>query len=61
LRTAPEWAVAHENLGDLYARLAATQYAQAAKFDRDNKSAPVKLALARDLLLQAAPPKPKSP
>jgi Flp pilus assembly protein TadD len=61
LRTAPEWAVAHENLGDLYARLAAAQYAQAAKFDRSNKSAPAKLALARDLLAQAAPPTPKSP
>jgi hypothetical protein len=53
--------VAHENLGDLYARLAAAQYAQAAKFDRSNKSAPAKLALARDLLAQAAPAKPKSP
>jgi tetratricopeptide (TPR) repeat protein len=61
LRTAPEWAVAHENLGDLYARLAAAQYAQAAKFDRNNKSAPAKLALARDLLARAAPPTPKSP
>jgi len=61
LRTAPDWSVAHENLGDLYARLAAAQYAQAAKFDRDNKSAPAKLALARDLLASAAPPKPKSP
>ena len=27
----------------------------------DNKSAPAKLALARDLLAQAAPPRPKSP
>ncbi len=61
LRTAPDWSVAHENLGDLYARLAATQYAQAAKLDRANKSAPAKLALARDLLAQAAPPKPASP
>jgi Flp pilus assembly protein TadD len=61
LRTAPDWSIAHENLGDLYARLAAAEYAQAAKFDRDNKSAPAKLALVRDLLAQAAPGKPKSP
>ena len=61
LRTAPDWSVAHENLGDIYARLAAVEYAQAAKFDRDNKSAPAKLALARDLLAQAAPAKPKFP
>ena len=61
LRTAPDWAVAHENLGDIYARLAAAEYAQAAKLDRDNKTAPAKLALARDLLAQAAPGrKPKS-
>jgi Flp pilus assembly protein TadD len=61
LRTAPDWSVAHENLGDLHARLAAAEYAQAVKLDRDNKSAPAKLALARDLLARAAPPKPKSP
>ncbi len=61
LRTAPDWSVAHENLGDLYARLAAVEYAQAAKFDRDNKSAPAKLALARDLLASTAPAKPRTP
>jgi Flp pilus assembly protein TadD len=61
LSTAPDWSLAHENLGDLYARLAAAEYAQAAKLDRDNKSAPVKLALARDLLAQSASLKPKSP
>ena len=60
LRTAPGWSLAHENLGDLYARLAAAEYAQAAKFDRDNKTAPAKLVLARDLFAKAAPPKPKS-
>jgi hypothetical protein len=51
----------HENLGDLHVRLAAAEYALAAKLDRDGKSASAKLALARDLLAQAAPPKPKSP
>ena len=61
LRTAPDWAVAHENLGDLYARLAAAEYALAAKFDRDNKTAPAKLALARDLLALSAAATPKSP
>jgi tetratricopeptide (TPR) repeat protein len=61
LRTAPDWSVAHENLGDLHVRLAAAEYALAAKLDRDSKSASAKLALARDLLAQAAPPKPKSP
>ena len=60
IRTAPNWAVAHENLGDVYARLAATQYDRAAKLDRDNKTAPVKLTLVRDLLAPGAQAKPKS-
>jgi Flp pilus assembly protein TadD len=50
VRAAPDWAVAHENLGDVYARLAAAQYNRAATLDRGNKSAPEKLALVRSLL-----------
>ena len=60
IRTAPDWAVPHENLGDIYARLAALEYAQAVKFDKSNKTAPAKLALVRDLLASAAPQKPKT-
>lgn len=60
IRTAPEWSVARENLGDLYARLAAVEYAQAAKLDRDNKTAPAKLVFVRDLFAKVAPGKPKS-
>ena len=60
IRTAPNWAVAHENLGDIYARLAAIEYDHAARLDRDNKSAPVKLTLVRDLLAPGAQAKPKS-
>jgi len=50
LATAPDFAVAHENLGDIYARLAAANYDRAATLDRDNKSAPAKLLLVRQLL-----------
>jgi tetratricopeptide (TPR) repeat protein len=60
IRTAPDWSVPHENLGDIYARLAALEYAQAVKFDKNNKTAPAKLAIVRDLLASAAPPKPKT-
>jgi Flp pilus assembly protein TadD len=60
IRTAPDWAVARENLGDVYVRLATAEYDRAAKLDRDNKSAPAKLLLARDLLARGAPGKPKS-
>ena len=59
-RTAPDWAVARENLGDIYVRLAAAEYDRAATLDRDNKTAPAKLVLARDLLAAGAPAKPKS-
>lgn len=57
-RTAPDWAVARENLGDVYVRLAAAQYERAAKQDRDNKTAPAKLALARELLAAGTTAKP---
>jgi Flp pilus assembly protein TadD len=60
IRTAPNWAVARENLGDIYARLAATEYERAAKLDRDNKTAPAKLTLVRDLLAHGTAAKPKS-
>jgi Flp pilus assembly protein TadD len=60
VRTAPNWAVARENLGDIYARLAAAEYDRAAKLDRDNKTAPAKLTLVRNLLAGSLPAKPKS-
>ena len=50
LTTAPDWGVAHENLGDVYVRLAAIHYDRAATLDRDNKAAAAKLVQARDLL-----------
>jgi Flp pilus assembly protein TadD len=55
VRTAPDWAVARENLGDVYARLAAAEYERAAKLDRANKTAPAKLGLVRELLAAGAP------
>ena len=47
---APDWSVAHENLGDVYTRLAAAQYNRAATLDKGNKTAPAKLVLVRQLL-----------
>jgi Flp pilus assembly protein TadD len=49
VQTAPDYAVARENLGDVYARLAAEQYEKAATLDKRNKSAPAKLKLVRDV------------
>ena len=50
LIAAPDWALAHENLGDVYARMAAAEYDRAATLDRAGKSAAAKLTLARALL-----------
>jgi Flp pilus assembly protein TadD len=49
VQTAPDYAIAHENLGDVYARLAAEQYDQAATLDKRSKSAAAKLKLVRDI------------
>ena len=49
LRTNPNYATAHENLGDIYAALASQAYARAAQLDPRNVSVPPKLALVREL------------
>lgn len=54
IAAAPDYAVAHENLGDVYARLAAAEYERAAALDKSNRTAPAKLKLARDLLAASA-------
>jgi Flp pilus assembly protein TadD len=46
----PNYALAHENLGDIYARLAARSYAQAAKLDPKAASAQKKLKIVDQLL-----------
>ncbi|MEW6313198.1 MAG: tetratricopeptide repeat protein [Pseudomonadota bacterium] len=49
IRTHPSYATAHENLGDIYAKLASQAYDKALQLDRNNTSAQVKLALVKDL------------
>jgi len=49
LRTNPAYAVAQENLGDLYAALAAQSYSRALKLDPANVTVPPKLAIVREL------------
>ena len=50
LAAAPDFAVARENLGDIYVRLAAANYDRAAALDRSSKTVPAKLELVRQLL-----------
>lgn len=56
LRSNPEYAVAHENLGDIYAALAARSWGQALQYAPDNRAVAAKLTIARELL--RAPPTP---
>ena len=50
IRTYPGYAIAHENLGDIYATLASQAYDKALQLDAGNASARRKLALVRELL-----------
>lgn len=54
IAAAPDYAIAHENLGDVYARLAVAEYERAAALDKANRAVGGKLKLARDLLAAAA-------
>ncbi len=49
IRTNPSYATAHENLGDVYARLASEAYNKALQLDGANAAVPPKLALIREL------------
>jgi tetratricopeptide (TPR) repeat protein len=55
LTARPDYAVAHENLGDIYARLAGAEYDRAIAIDKTDKSAQSKLALVRELYDVARP------
>ena len=56
IRTHPSYATAHENLGDIYARMASQAYDKALQIDSSNASAQSKLAMIRDLMSVAARP-----
>ena len=49
IRTNPSYATAHENLGDVYAKLASQAYNKALQLDAGNPGVPPKLALIREL------------
>lgn len=50
VRLNPNYAIAYENLGDVYARLAAEAYAKSGQLDAANSQPPRKLAQLRELL-----------
>ena len=49
IRTNPSYTTAHENLGDVYAKLASQAYGKALQLDANNAAVPPKLALIREL------------
>jgi len=53
IRTNPSYATAHENLGDVYAKLASQAYSKALQLDSNNTGVQPKLALIRDLFAPA--------
>lgn len=58
IRTHPSYAVAHENLGDVYAKLASQAYDKALQLDSSNTAAQSKLSLIRELISNRPSGKP---
>lgn len=56
IRTHPSYAIAHENLGDVYAKLASQAYDKALQLDSSNAAAQGKLSLIRELISTNARP-----
>jgi len=57
IRTHPSYATAHENLGDIYAKMASIAYDKALALDSKNATAQTKLALIQEMI-QGQPRKP---
>lgn len=55
IQTHPSYATAHENLGDIYAKMASIAYDKALSLDKSNASAQTKLSLIRDLFSDRRP------
>jgi ketosteroid isomerase-like protein len=58
IRTHPSYATAHENLGDVYAKLASQAYDKALSLDSSNSAAQTKLALVKELIGSGNRPRP---
>jgi tetratricopeptide (TPR) repeat protein len=60
IRTHPSYATAHENLGDIYAKMASQAYDKALQLDKGNTTAQTKLNLIKDLFSPGSPRPPKT-
>src|SRR4030067_195207 len=54
IRTHPSYTTAHENLGDIYAKMASQAYDRALQLDRSNTATQTKLAMIQDLFADSA-------
>jgi len=54
IQTHPSYATAHENLGDIYAKMASEAYDRALKIDKSNTAAQTKLSMIKDIFPQNA-------
>lgn len=61
VRALPGYALAHENLGDIYLRMAARSYERATELDPRSSSARERLTLAREFFERVAPAQAKKP
>ncbi len=57
IRTNPSYSTAHENLGDVYAKLASQAYAKALQLDANNSAVQPKLNLIRELFTPGKSPR----
>jgi len=55
IRSHPNYATAHENLGDVYAKLASQSYDKALQLDKKNAAVQTKLGLIKELFSSTAP------
>ena len=55
IRAHPRYATAHENLGDIYAKMASQAYDKALQLDKNNSSAQTKLEMIKKLLSGGKP------
>ena len=57
IRTHPSYTAAHENLGDIYAKMASQAYDKALQLDKNNTAAQTKLKLINELFSGSARPR----
>ena len=61
IRTHPSYSIAHENLGDVYAKLASQAYGKALQLDSSNATTQTKLSMIKELISTSSKPSTKSP